>query len=103
RLDFVLVMGPSRGLRDAIRRTTSAPLRRMTRQGSTQKSHLSASQSAQQCSVCSGMPVHSEQDDCSFACWLRVTNVMGNVEEGVQAAAYRDTEPSQQNRSHHGD
>ena len=26
-LDFVLVMGPSRGLRDAIRRTTSAPPR----------------------------------------------------------------------------
>jgi hypothetical protein len=32
-LDFVLVMGSSRGLRDAIRRTTSTPPRPMTRRG----------------------------------------------------------------------
>ena len=34
RLDLVLVMGASRGLRDVIRRTTSAPPRQITRQGS---------------------------------------------------------------------
>ena len=33
------------------------------------KARLSGSRSLQQCSVCRGMPVHSEQDDCSFACW----------------------------------
>ena len=43
-LDFVLVMGSSRGLRDAIRRTTSAPPRYMTRWGSAQK-HASAAPS----------------------------------------------------------
>ena len=36
-LDFVLAMGPSQGLRDAIRRTTSTPPRQMTRRGSAQK------------------------------------------------------------------
>ena len=36
-LDFVLVMGASQGLRDAIRRTTSAPPRQMTRRGTAQK------------------------------------------------------------------
>jgi hypothetical protein len=65
-LDFVLVMGSSRGLRDAIRRTTSAPPRQMTQRGSAQKPRLSGSHCPQQCSVCSGMPVHSEQDDSSF-------------------------------------
>jgi hypothetical protein len=43
-LDFVLVMGASQGLRDAIRRTTSAPPRCMTRRGSAQK-HASAAPS----------------------------------------------------------
>jgi hypothetical protein len=33
RLDLVLVMGALRGLRDAIRRTTSAPLRQIAGQG----------------------------------------------------------------------
>jgi hypothetical protein len=36
-LDFVLVMGASQGLRDAIRRTTSTPPRQMTWRGSAQK------------------------------------------------------------------
>jgi hypothetical protein len=70
RLDFVLVMGPSQGLRDAIRRTTSAPPRQMTRRGSAQKPRLSGSKFSQQRSVCREMPVHFEQDDCSFACKL---------------------------------
>ena len=42
-LDFVLVMGSSRGLRDAIRRTTSAPPRQITRRGSAQKRASAAS------------------------------------------------------------
>ena len=70
RLDFVLVMGPSQGLRDAIRRTTSAPPRQMTRRGSAQKPRLSGSKFSQQRSVCREMPVHFEQDDCAFACKL---------------------------------
>jgi hypothetical protein len=43
-LDFLLVMGSSQGLRDAIRRTTSAPPRCMTWRGSAQK-HASAAPS----------------------------------------------------------
>src|SRR5215475_3606621 len=37
RLECALVIGSSRGLRDAVRRTTSTPLRQMTRRGWTQK------------------------------------------------------------------
>jgi hypothetical protein len=62
-LDFVLVMGPSQGLRDAVCRTTLAPPRQITRRGSAQKPRLSGSQFSQQCSVCREMPVHFEQDD----------------------------------------
>jgi hypothetical protein len=42
-LDLVLVMGASRGLRYAIRRTTSAPPRQVTRRGSAQKRASAAS------------------------------------------------------------
>ena len=66
RLDFVLVMGASQGLRDAVRRTTSAPPRQITRRGSSQKRASSGFHSLQQCSVCSTMPVYFEQHDCSF-------------------------------------
>src|SRR6516165_11755175 len=42
-LDLVLVMGASGGLRDAIRRTTSAPPRQVTRRGPAQKRASAAS------------------------------------------------------------
>ena len=42
-LDLVLVMGASGGLRDAMRRTTSAPPRQVTRRGSAQKRASAAS------------------------------------------------------------
>ena len=66
RLDFVLVTGASRGLRDAIRRTTSAPPRQITWRGqkhaSVASSHHSNARFAAECQSI------LEQDDCSLAC-----------------------------------
>jgi hypothetical protein len=60
-------------LRDAIRRTTSAPPGKLPGRAWPKKA-ASTAQSVQQCSVCSALPVDSEQHDCSFARWAGQSN-----------------------------
>jgi hypothetical protein len=55
------------GLRDAIRRTTSAPPGQITRQGPDPEARLSRPKSPQQRSDQDRKPVISEQDSCSFS------------------------------------
>src|SRR6516162_3913975 len=77
-LDLVLVMGASGDLRDAIRRTTSAPPRQVTRRGSTQKrasaasSHHSNARFAEECqSIPSNMIALFAREQYSGYCCLK--------------------------------
>jgi len=71
RLEFVLVIGPSRGLRDGLPPHHLNPTQASDLAGRGPKKRASGGfQWVQQCSVCEAMPVHSEQDDCFLALWL---------------------------------